>query len=89
MPIHPGKDEKQEDWMARCVPEMMGESGGTKRPQEQAVAACMQMWQDANQTGGKAEDGGRGAGEQRQDFGDDLDPPDPDDDESRDDYIDR
>src|SRR6516162_3304496 len=57
MPISPGKDETQDEWMARCVPEMMGESGGTKRPQEQAVAACMQMWRDAHQQGG----GGKGA----------------------------
>jgi HK97 family phage prohead protease len=89
MPIRPGKDEAQEDWMARCVPEMMGESGGTKRPQEQAVAACMQMWQDAHPAGGKANNN-NSAPEQRQDFGDDdLEAPDPDDDESRDDYMDR
>jgi HK97 family phage prohead protease/HK97 family phage major capsid protein len=48
MPISPGKDEKQDAWMARCVPEMMGQDGGTKRPQEQAVAACYQMWRDAH-----------------------------------------
>ncbi len=49
MPIHPGKDEKQDDWMQRCVPDMMGKGpdGGTKRPQDQAVAACLTMWRDA------------------------------------------
>ena len=46
MPIKPGKDEKQDDWMGRCVPEMMGQNGGQKRPQEQAVAD--QMWRDAH-----------------------------------------
>jgi HK97 family phage prohead protease/HK97 family phage major capsid protein len=46
MPIKPGKDETQSDWMGRCVPKMMGENGGQKRPQEQAVAACMTMWRD-------------------------------------------
>ena len=46
MPIKPGKDESQSEWMARCVPEMMGQNGGTKRPNEQAVAACMTMWRD-------------------------------------------
>src|SRR5262245_16316566 len=43
MPIKPGKNETQDEWMARCVPEMMGDG---KRPQDQAVAACMQMWRD-------------------------------------------
>lgn len=43
MPIHPGKNETQSEWMARCVPEMMGDG---KRPNEQAVAACLQMWRD-------------------------------------------
>jgi HK97 family phage prohead protease len=51
MPIKPGKDESQSDWMARCVPEMMGQNGGTKRPNDQAVAACSTMWRDAK--GGK------------------------------------
>jgi HK97 family phage prohead protease/HK97 family phage major capsid protein len=48
MPMKPHKDESQSDFMSRCVPEMMGESGGTKRPQEQAVAACYQIWRDAH-----------------------------------------
>jgi HK97 family phage prohead protease len=48
MPIKPGKGETQSDWMSRCVPDMMGQDGGTKRPQEQAVAACLQMWRDKN-----------------------------------------
>jgi HK97 family phage major capsid protein/HK97 family phage prohead protease len=74
MPISPGKEETQDKWMSRCVPDMMGQSGGTRRPQEQAVAACMQMWRDAH----------RG---QKQ-F-DDLDAPDPDDDESQEDFMDR
>jgi HK97 family phage major capsid protein/HK97 family phage prohead protease len=46
MAIKPGKGESQSDWMSRCVPDMMGTHGGTKRPQEQAVAACFQMWRD-------------------------------------------
>jgi HK97 family phage prohead protease/HK97 family phage major capsid protein len=74
MPISPGKDETESDWMGRCVPEMMGENGGAKRPQEQAVAACAQMWRDAH-PGAKQID--------------DLDPPDPDDDEDRDDFMER
>jgi HK97 family phage major capsid protein/HK97 family phage prohead protease len=79
MPLKPAKDESQEQWMARCVPEMMGESGGTKRPQEQAVAACSTMWNDAHPKSG-------GATRLRA-LEDDA--PDPDDDESEEDFIDR
>jgi len=46
MPMTPGENESQSEFMARCVPEMMG-SDGDERPQEQAVAACMSMWRDA------------------------------------------
>jgi HK97 family phage prohead protease/HK97 family phage major capsid protein len=74
MPIKPGKEESQEDWMARCVPDMMGQGGGTERPQEQAVAACMTMWRDAHHTGKQVDP-------------DDI--PDPDDDEGQDDFLDR
>jgi HK97 family phage prohead protease/HK97 family phage major capsid protein len=79
MAISPGKDETQSEWMGRCVPEMMGENGGTKRPKEQAVAACSTMWADAHPAGGKGFD----------DDDDNVDVPDPDDDESEDDYLDR
>ena len=41
----PGEDEKQSVFMSRCVPYMMGEDG-KKRPQNVAVAACLQMWRD-------------------------------------------
>jgi HK97 family phage prohead protease/HK97 family phage major capsid protein len=74
MPIKPGKEESQEDWMARCVPDLMGQGGGTERPQEQAVAACMTMWRDAHHTGKQV---------------DPDDVPDPDDDEGQDDFLDR
>lgn len=64
MPIKPGKDEKQDAWMARCVPEMMGQDGGTKRPNEQAVAACLTMWRDdKNQKSLKTKDNGDGDGD--------------------------
>jgi HK97 family phage prohead protease len=46
MPMKPHKGESQSDFMARCVPEMMGNNGGTKRPQDQAVAACMTMFRE-------------------------------------------
>lgn len=72
MPIKPGKDESQSEWMARCVPEMIG-TGDDKRPQDQAVAACMQIWRDKEKQ-----------------WGDDAaDVPEPDDDESREDFMDR
>jgi HK97 family phage prohead protease/HK97 family phage major capsid protein len=65
MPISPGKDEKQDAWMARCVPEMMGQDGGTKRPSEQAVAACLTMW--------RAEHGGKPPPKKQMTPGDDED----------------
>ena len=43
MPMKPHKGESQSDFMARCVPDMKGDG---KRPQDQAVAACMTMWRD-------------------------------------------
>jgi HK97 family phage prohead protease len=46
MPIKPHKNEDQSAWMARCVPEMIG-TGKDKRPQAQAVAACMTIWRES------------------------------------------
>jgi HK97 family phage prohead protease/HK97 family phage major capsid protein len=43
MPMKPHKGESQDDFMGRCVPEMMGDG---KRDQDQAVAACLQIWRD-------------------------------------------
>jgi HK97 family phage major capsid protein/HK97 family phage prohead protease len=45
MPIKPHKGESQSDFMARCVPEMVG-TGPDKRPQDQAVAICMDIWRN-------------------------------------------
>src|SRR5215831_17443980 len=73
MPMKPGKDESQSDFMTRCVPEMMGDG---KRPQEQAVAACMTMWRDAKNDGKQLDI-------------DDPSIPDPDDDETADDFLER
>ena len=50
-------------------------TGPDKRPQEQAVAACLNIWRESKKSA-------------RQDDGE-IDCPDPDDDESHDDYIDR
>lgn len=49
MPIKPHKDESQSDFMSRCVPEMIG-TGDNKRPQDQAVAACLTVWRDDKKT---------------------------------------
>jgi HK97 family phage prohead protease len=49
MPIKPGKDETQSEWMARCTPEMIG-TGDNKRPQEQAVAICLDIWRNKDKT---------------------------------------
>jgi HK97 family phage prohead protease/HK97 family phage major capsid protein len=43
--MKPHKDESQSDFMARCVPEMIG-TGSDKRPQEQAVAICYDIWRN-------------------------------------------
>src|SRR5262245_37472814 len=76
MPIKPGKDESQSEWMSRCVSEMMGPNKD-KRPQEQAVAACLTMWRD--------EKGGKKPPEKQYDDADPI----PEDGESDDDFIER
>jgi HK97 family phage prohead protease len=78
MPIKPRKDEPQSDWMGRCVPEMIG-TGDDKRPQEQAVAACLQIWRDKDKDKKKQDDIDP----------EDIDTPEPDDDEDYDDFMDR
>ena len=76
MPMKPGKDEEQSDFMGRCVPDLMGDN---KRPKDQAVAACLQIWRDEKEGGG----GPPKKMLTKQDA------PEPEDDEDRDDYIDR
>src|SRR5215510_7120716 len=46
MPMKPHKGETQAEFMARCVPDMIG-TGPNKRPQDQAVAACINIWNEA------------------------------------------
>lgn len=43
MPMKPHKGESQSEFMSRCVPDMIG-TGKDKRPQEQAVAACLNIF---------------------------------------------
>ena len=72
MPMKPHKGESQDAFMARCVPDMIG-TGPDKRPQDQAVAACLNIWREAKKAA--------------KDLSDDA--PEVDDDESHEDYIDR
>ena len=84
MPIKPGKDEPQSDWMARCMHEMsQGDSGRTN---EQNVAACMSMWSDAHP--GSAPPPKKQAKRNKDDIGDD-DIPTPERGEEEDAFIDR
>lgn len=53
MPMKPHKGESQSDFMKRCVPDMMGDG---KREQDQAVAACMQMYRDKDKAYVEPED---------------------------------
>src|SRR5499427_6404510 len=73
MPISPHKGESQSEWMSRCVPEMIG-TGEDKRPQEQAVAACLNIWRETGHSAPKKQNGGC---------------PEPDDGESHSDFLDR
>jgi HK97 family phage prohead protease/HK97 family phage major capsid protein len=54
MPMKPGKDETQSEFMSRCVPEMIGE-GDDKRPKEQAVAICLDIWRNKSKDQGAIE----------------------------------
>jgi HK97 family phage prohead protease/HK97 family phage major capsid protein len=83
MPISPRKGESQADFMSRCVPEMMGEGGGTKRPREQAVAACLTIWNDATKRAGSQLFRTMSSLLRKADV------PEPDDGESHDDFIER
>jgi HK97 family phage prohead protease len=54
MPMKPHKGESESEFMSRCVPEMIG-SGENKRPQEQAVAICIDLWKNRDKTDKQAE----------------------------------
>jgi HK97 family phage prohead protease len=79
MPMKPKPGESQSDFSHRCVPEMMSDG---KRDQDQAVAICLDIWRNKDKAL---------AGVEKQDDGGDgmPDTPDPDDDESRADFMDR
>lgn len=50
----PGKNENQDQFIARCIPELVGEG----REQGQAVAICYSMWNE--HTGKKGMHSGHG-----------------------------
>ena len=91
MPLpKPHKGESQSDFMSRCVPEAIG-SGDDKRPQDQAVAMCLNAWRDAHP-------GAAPAPKEIAEWRDKLkkilaraefDAPEADDDEAYDDFMDR
>jgi HK97 family phage prohead protease len=52
MPLpKPRKDEKQDDFISRCMHEAYGANAPADRTQEQAVAMCHQAWRDRNKSG--------------------------------------
>jgi HK97 family phage prohead protease len=73
MPMKPRKGESQSDFTARCVPEMMGDG---KREQDQAVAACLDIWRNRDKEH-----------TMRKDNGDNGDMPDPDDYDDYDEFL--
>jgi HK97 family phage prohead protease/HK97 family phage major capsid protein len=81
MPMNPRKGESQSDFMGRCVPEMIG-TGKDKRPKEQAVAICMDIWRNKDkETAMKKET-------QKALFGPE-DCPEPDENENENEYLER
>ncbi|MHC2396489.1 HK97 family phage prohead protease/HK97 family phage major capsid protein [Bradyrhizobium barranii subsp. barranii] len=47
MPMKPHKGESQSEFMSRCVPDMMGDG---KRENDQAVAACLNIWRNKDKS---------------------------------------
>ena len=84
MPMNPGADETQSEFMKRCVSDMMGEDG-KKRPQDVAVAACLTMWRDKK--GGEKPDDKSSKPPKRK-FAESVDEPDPDN-ETKSEFMDR
>src|SRR6516165_513568 len=72
MPMKPHKGESQSDFMHRC----MTETFTGDRPQDQAVAICMNYWRDEHGGSAPKKQDGNGC-------------PEPQDGESHEEYIDR
>jgi len=88
MPMTPGKDESQSEFMARCVPDMKGDG---KRETDQAVAACLQMWRDSGRSAPKKSEAevARIVKLWQKLIETKQSPPDPDDDEDYNTYMER
>jgi len=50
----PNEDESRDDFVSRCIPIVLGD--GTAEDQDQAVAICNSMWEEANKEQGKMSD---------------------------------
>jgi hypothetical protein len=51
----PGKDEKEKDFISRCIPIVLKE--GTAKDNKQAAAVCYSMWREHKKEEGKSADG--------------------------------
>src|SRR5262245_51602710 len=45
MPMVPHESESRDEFLSRCIPDMIG-TGSDKRPREQAVAICNDIWRN-------------------------------------------
>ncbi len=50
----PGENETRDDFISRCIPIVLDD--GTAESQEQAVAVCNSMWEEAHKSGGEMSD---------------------------------
>ena len=76
MPLpKPHKDETQDDFMGRCMHEAFGSDAPSDRTQEQAVAMCMQAWRDKDKAVKVSAD--------------EIETPEPEDDEGFEEFMDR
>jgi len=84
MPLpKPHKGEAQDAFMSRCMHEAYGSDAPSDRTQEQAVAMCFSAWRDAH--GGEPPKKEDDKMQRKQAY----DCPDPEDDESKSDYMNR
>jgi HK97 family phage prohead protease len=82
MPLRkPRADESQSNWMAYCMHELSSESE-RDRPQEQMVAICLDQWRGRNKTEADMK-------RVRQVNNEDIDVPEPEEDETNEEFIDR
>ena len=89
MPMKPRKGESKEEFISRCVPEMIG-TGPNKRPQDQAVAICYDLWANRDKENIMVKRRhGKSYGKQEGEEPSEADCPPPNDGESYEEYVDR